>query len=108
MNRWNIPQWLELEVISRDRHCIYCGVEFQDHESARGKRPTWEHIVNDARIVTRENIARCCGSCNASKSAKDLQDWLQSPYCVKRKITNESIADVAKAALLNPPCLGGS
>jgi hypothetical protein len=26
MNRWKIPQWLELEVKERDRKCVYCGV----------------------------------------------------------------------------------
>ncbi len=39
MNRWNIPDWLEHEIIERDRCCIYCGVEFselaQDFETGR-------------------------------------------------------------------------
>ena len=37
-----------------------------------------EHIVNDARIITRENIARCCFGCNASKGNRGLVAWLQS------------------------------
>jgi len=106
MNRWNIPAWLEAQVIERDRRCIYCGVEFFRPPVGRGEKPTWEHIVNDARIVTPENIARCCSSCNASKGAKILAVWLESSYCAKRGITRQSIAPIARAALLSPPTLG--
>jgi hypothetical protein len=100
MNRWNIPDWLEREVIERDRRCIYCGVEFVSPIATRRCAPSWEHIVNDARIVTRENIARCCISCNASKGTKDLAAWLQSKYCRTRGITAESVATVVRAVLV--------
>jgi len=60
---------------------------------------TWEHIINDARIVTRENIVRCCCGCNASKGAKKLSDWLQSSYCTARGINKETVAQVVKKAL---------
>jgi hypothetical protein len=60
---------------------------------------TWEHIVNDARIVTRENIARCCNACNASKGAKVLADWLKSDYCRRKNITAETAADIVRRAL---------
>lgn len=100
MNRWNIPDWLEREVIERDRSCVYCGVRFRDGgDVSRRDRPSWEHIVNDARIVTRENIARCCIGCNASKGARDLDEWLQSSYCKTRGITRESVAAVVRAVL---------
>lgn len=102
MNRWNIPDWLEHEVIARDRQCIYCGVSFESVSETRGARPTWEHIVNDARIINRENIARCCSSCNASKGTKDLAVWLGSAYCQRRGITLETITAVAREALTNP------
>jgi hypothetical protein len=65
--------------------------------------PSWEHIVNDARIVSRENIARCCISCNASKGAKDLIVWLDSNYCKKRGITKDSVASIVRKALDFPP-----
>jgi biotin synthase-like enzyme len=100
VNRWNIPDWLEREVIKRDRWCVYCGVELITTNVSRRYRPSWEHIINDARIVTRENIARCCISCNASKGAKELADWLESKYCPARGITAESVAEVVKAALI--------
>ena len=99
MNRWNILNWLEREVLARDGACVYCGVDFSVASENRGTRPSWEHVVNDATIVTSENIARCCMSCNASKGAKDLQAWLESNYCKQRSISRESISQVVKAAL---------
>jgi hypothetical protein len=72
MNNWKIPAWLEREVIERDRSCVYCGVSFAQVSNLWRERPSWEHIVNDATIVTRDNIALCCIGCNASKGAKDV------------------------------------
>ncbi len=102
MNQWNIPDWLELEVRARDVRCIYCGVEMLASADADGRRArvaTWEHIINDARIITRENIALCCTACNASKGTKRLGEWLKSTYCKGRGITADTIARVAVAAL---------
>jgi hypothetical protein len=99
MNRWNIPDWLEREIMERDRGCVYCGVAFSEHTASRRDRPSWEHIINDARIITRENIARCCIRCNASKGGKKLADWLQSKYCTTRGITGESVASVVRSFL---------
>jgi hypothetical protein len=100
MNRWNIPDWLEREVKDRDRHCVYCRVEFESSKKTRRSLATWEHIVNDARIVNRENIARCCFSCNSSKGTKKLAEWLESDYCRKRGITKDTVAEVVKGALV--------
>jgi hypothetical protein len=103
MNRWNIPDWLEKEVKDRDRHCVYCRVEFGSWKKTRQSIATWEHIVNDARIVTRENIARCCVACNSSKGTKKLSDWLESDYCRRRGITRDTVANVVKRALVVEP-----
>jgi hypothetical protein len=59
---------------------------------------TWEHIINDASIVTRDNIARCCFACNSSKGTKKLSDWMQSSYCKKRGINKDTVAEVVKTA----------
>ena len=99
MNRWNIPDWLEREIVERDRSCIYCGVEFGTTSATTGRRPSWEHIINDARIITRHNIARCCISCNASKGRKDVAAWLESTYCRTRRITAETVAAIVRHAL---------
>ena len=60
---------------------------------------TWEHIINDESIVTRENIARCCVACNSSKGTKNLADWLQTNYCKRRGINKNTVAEVVKEAL---------
>ena len=102
MNRWGIPDWLEEEVKARDKSCVYCGVRLVEQMPPRGPRKaiaTWEHIINDASIVTRENIARCCVACNSSKGTKKLSDWMQSSYCQKRGISKETVAEVVKKAL---------
>jgi 5-methylcytosine-specific restriction endonuclease McrA len=102
MNRWNKPGWLETEVRARDKTCIYCGVRMLDKMPRRGPRKavaTWEHIINDASIVTRENVARCCAACNSSKGTKKLAEWFESPYCKQHGINKTSVADVDKQAL---------
>jgi 5-methylcytosine-specific restriction endonuclease McrA len=101
MNRWNIPEWLEKEIIRRDTSCVYCSVVFGLPEARFGSCPSWEHIVSDASIITRENIARCCPSCNSSKGTKPLAAWLGSPDCIQRGINRETVAVVVKQALEN-------
>ena len=103
MNSWGIPNWLELEVRGRDKNCVYCGTKLLARIEAGGSRraiATWEHIINDARIVTRENIALCCVSCNSSKGARLLSAWLQSPYCKRKGITEQSVAPIVRQALI--------
>ena len=102
MNKWGIPNWLEREVKARDKACVYCGIKMIEQTPQRGPRKavaTWEHIINDASIVNRENIARCCAACNSSKGTKKLSDWIQSIYCKKRGITKDTVAKVVKEAL---------
>ena len=99
MNRWNIPNWLELEVIERDRCCVYCGGKFSDKNGSRRNRASWEHIINDVSIITRENIVLCCIGCNSSKGAKSLVNWLDSNYCITRGITREYMAAVVQSVL---------
>lgn len=107
MNRWNIPDWLEREVKDRDLHCVYCGVEFGSPEGSKKSIATWEHIVNDATIVNRQNIARCCFACNSSKGTKKLSDWFESEYCRTRGITGDTVAEVVKRALTAAPDVPG-
>lgn len=96
-NRWGIPGWLEDEVRKRDLVCIYCQHSFSSQSPGAGA--SWEHIINDARIVTRDNIALCCRGCNASKGQKTLAGWLESAYCRKNGITEDTLSPVAKRAL---------
>ncbi len=103
MNKWDIPDWLEREVRDRDKQCVYCRVELGSSKETRKSMATWEHIVNDARLVNRENIARCCSACNSSKGIKNLSDWLESDYCRRRGITRDAVAEVIKRALAAQP-----
>jgi 5-methylcytosine-specific restriction endonuclease McrA len=102
MNRWGIPAWLEREVQQRDKKCVYCRIPMLESPPADGSRKsvaTWEHIINDARTITRENIARCCASCNSSKGTKKLSLWIESSYCKRRGIGGDTVADIVKQAL---------
>ena len=102
MNRWGIPRWLEEEVKARDKSCVYCGVKLLNVVPRSGSRKamaTWEHIINDAKIVTRGNIARCCAACNSSKGTKPLLDWIYSDYCKKKVIKKDSVASIVRKAL---------
>ena len=105
MNNWNIPDWLEEEIRGRDKVCVYCGTDFAVTAWGRKAAATWEHIVNDARIVHRDNIARCCVSCNSSKGTKVLAEWLESTYCKRRGISKDTVSDVVKRALVSSPSL---
>ena len=107
MKRWNVPAWLEREVVASDSNCVYCGVKFGLAGDVRKTKASWEHIVNDARIttriITRENIAICCMSCNSSMGAKLLSDWLISDYCKSWNINAKTVASVVKEAIGTPP-----
>jgi hypothetical protein len=79
-----------------------CGIELVDKvEPGQSSRAmaTWEHIINDARIITPENIARCCAPCNSSKGTKNLADWMQSRYCLENGISEHTVAEVVRQAL---------
>lgn len=99
MNRWNIPKWLEEKVIARDRSCIYCKVDFTRSATDRRTKPSWEHIINDAKIITLQNIALCCVGCNASKGAKEISAWFKSEYCISRGIGPSSVAPIVREFL---------
>ncbi|AKP51571.1 hypothetical protein [Cyclobacterium amurskyense] len=102
-NKWGIPVDVEIFVKDRDKNCVYCRVEFLESYDSRKSKPSWEHIVNDVRVNGKDNIALCCISCNASKGAKLIEDWLQSEYCKRKKITIDNVATVVKEAIVNPP-----
>lgn len=95
-NRWGIPKDVETLVLNRDTVCVYCGVVFG--EERRTKR-SWEHIVNDVRLSSADNVALCCIGCNASKGAKLLQVWLMSDRAKKRGGSEGTIAPVVRDAL---------
>ncbi|MFA6281764.1 MAG: HNH endonuclease [Candidatus Omnitrophota bacterium] len=99
MNNWNIPKWLEKEVIERDKICVYCGVKFGSSKQFRKNKASWEHIINDSKIITKENIARCCVACNASKGIRKLSEWINSKYCIEKNINKNTVSKIIKKAL---------
>ena len=98
-NRWGISKDVETLVRERDLSCVYCGISFISTIPTYKTRPTWEHIVNDVRLKEEDNVALCCGSCNASKGSKLLIDWLKSNYCMTKGITKESVAMLVRSHL---------
>jgi hypothetical protein len=98
-NNWNIPAWLETEVRARDKACVYCDTPFSSPKDSPKSVASWEHIINDEKIITRENIALCCRGCNSSKGQKQLSVWLQSKYCRERAISKDSVAPIIKKAI---------
>lgn len=100
-NNWNIPAWLEKEVQDRDKSCVYCGVEFTTAKVSKKSAPSWEHIINDTAVITRENIALCCCGCNSSKGQKQLSVWLKSNYCKEHGITTDTVSPIIKLAVVN-------
>lgn len=104
-NKWGIPKEVEEYVLERDTNCVYCGVDFSIEHESRSTKQSWEHIVNDIRINGTDNIALCCMSCNASKGAKLLEEWLETDYCKNHGISPQSVAQVVKDALKNTPQL---
>ncbi len=95
-NKWGIPKAVEMAVLARDKNCVYCGIQFG---AERKSAWSWEHIVNDVNLATMNNIALCCVGCNASKGAKLLRDWVDSPNAKRRGITVDSLAPVVRNAL---------
>jgi Fe-S oxidoreductase len=98
-NRWGIPKEIEKIVLARDLSCVYCGVAFINSDQNKKTRKTWEHIINDIRINGDDNIALCCGSCNASKGNKKLIEWLNSKYCETKGISKDTVAVVVRQHL---------
>ncbi|RXG30923.1 HNH endonuclease [Leeuwenhoekiella palythoae] len=95
-NQWGIPEDVEKFVLIRDKTCVYCGVDFSITHVSRKTKPSWEHIINDIHLSSVDNIALCCTSCNASKGAKKLQEWLKSNYCLSKNINENTVAEVVQ------------
>lgn len=92
MNSYNIPNDIEEKIRTRDKKCVYCGKAFDGDE-------TIEHIDNNIKNISLENLAICCRACNTSKGQKKVSEWLKSDYCKRKNITSESVADVIKNTL---------
>jgi 5-methylcytosine-specific restriction endonuclease McrA len=66
-----IPAWKQSELLSDfGGRCAYCP----------NKATTWDHLdpISKGGITRNGNVVPCCVSCNSSKKARDLEDWLDS------------------------------
>lgn len=102
VNPYNISESVISEVNQRDTHCVYCGVELiaaVKYGESYKQVASLDHIVNDLALVGSDNIALCCFSCNSSKGAKKLEDWLKSAYCVSKGINESTVAPVVQKHL---------
>lgn len=95
-NNWNIPRWLEDEVRERDKNYVYCRVKFTPTKTSKKRAASWEHIINNSKIITRENIVLCCCGCNSSKGQKNLLEWLNTEYCKKNNINRNTVSPFIK------------
>lgn len=75
---WKIDETLAKQILVRDKVCYYCKNKFD--ESLRSTHAEIEHIDNDAKNISLENIVLCCGHCNRSKGNKQLSDWKNRWY----------------------------
>ena len=106
MNKFGIPDSELLAVRERDKACVYCHKEmiFPYDRTNGMDSATIEHLsphppyywADDMKI---DNIAICCGACNSSRGAKQLNDWFQSKYCLDKKICGDSVAEPVKLYL---------
>jgi len=73
---YNIPtKDLITMVDNRDKHCVYCGCEFSKNYTSK-QYGTYDHL-NAFKPHSKTNTVKCCGSCNFSKGAKDVLEWLK-------------------------------
>jgi hypothetical protein len=113
-NSFSIPPDIEHRLRARDRRCVYCGrgVKAYPHVGGtRGDKATIEHLnrrgpfhwETGLKIRGLEDLAVCCGRCNASRSNKSLVAWFATPYCIQPNISVRSVAPVVKRFLRRHP-----
>lgn len=98
-NKYGIPEKDEQEIRARDKNCVYCHKAMKEYASTKGTpgdKATIEHLSNDGPSDQKYNAAICCGSCNSSRSNKELLVWFKAPYCIERNINEETVAEPVK------------
>lgn len=88
---WRIPNDRAHRVIDRDKKCVYCGVKMSLRKERLPQKATWEHIDNNDKNVSENNIALCCLGCNSSKGKKKLWDWFK-----EKGISTKAVAGIVR------------
>ncbi|OHB02745.1 MAG: hypothetical protein A3F53_02510 [Candidatus Zambryskibacteria bacterium RIFCSPHIGHO2_12_FULL_48_10] len=102
-NKYGLPEEAVKEIRARDTACVYCHRAMKDHSGVKGTpgdKATIEHLNYLPPWNDPATVAICCGSCNSSRSDKELLDWFKTPYCLERNINEETVADPVKRYLL--------
>ena len=94
-NAYDISFELETFIRRKYKNCIYCGIKLKNSKKNYHDKATIEHIDNIVRHRTKDNLAMCCNSCNASKGKLPLWNWLRKGYCIKKDVKTE-MAPIAR------------
>jgi hypothetical protein len=97
-NTYDISSELETFIRRKYKNCIYCGIKLKNSKKNYRNKATIEHIDNIVRHRTKDNLAMCCNSCNASKGKLPLRVWLETDYCKKKKVKSK-MAPIVKRFL---------
>lgn len=88
------------------KNCVYCNVKLKEYSHTKcGDKETIEHIDNDdLNPLHKFNIVLCCNSCNSSKKAKKLCDWLELDYCKRKNINRRTITNKKVREFIKKHC----
>ena len=93
-NPYGLSEDALAKLRERDCLCVYCHKEmiYPFDTKRRSDSATIEHFNHEPPWNNIETVAYACGSCNSSKGAMPLMEWLQKSYCVERNITLNTVA----------------
>jgi len=98
-NKYGIPEIVENEIRRRDKTCAYCHKRmlypYASHKP--GNSATIEHFREKGPFywdedLKKEDLAICCGCCNASRGRKKLLAWFKTPYCLNGGINEKTVS----------------
>jgi len=77
---------------------VYCGIAMKQSPPAKWSAAgaTIEHFNNDGPFDRKYNVAICCRRCNSSKGTKKLSAWFKTPYCLEKKINEDTVSKPVK------------
>lgn len=94
-------------IIDRDQVCIYCSRKMLWHKSligTSGDKRTIEHFNEKYVYAAREdNVGICCGSCNSSRSDRNLLYWFKTQYCLENNISEKTVSSPIKEFIKKYP-----
>lgn len=99
-NRHGIPKEVLSKIRERDVDCVYCHKKmiYPYEKENVADSATIEHFRENGPFywwdgMNKEDLAICCGSCNASRGKKPLMVWFEEEYCARKGISVETVAE---------------